>query len=82
MQMSIGLVWAGALLVVIGVLFTAARALWSGGRLSEAKGLRSGRAGESLEPRGSNYGFQLKSNWPGLALIALGFILLLSGAII
>lgn len=82
MQLSMGFVWAGALLVVLGVLYAAARALWSGGRLSEAKGPRAGRAGQSLEPRGPGSGLQLKSNWPGLALIALGFVLLLAGAFV
>jgi hypothetical protein len=82
MQMSIVFVWAGALLVVVGVLFTAARALWSGGRLSEAKGVRAGKAGQSLEPRGSGAGLRLQSNWPGLALVALGFVLLLAGAFV
>jgi hypothetical protein len=81
-QLSMGFVWAGALLVVLGVLYAAARALWSGGRLSEAKGPRAGRAGQSLEPRGPGSGLQLKSNWPGLALIALGFVLLLAGAFV
>jgi hypothetical protein len=35
---------------------------------------------DTLEPRGPGAGFELASNWPGFALIALGAILLLVGA--
>jgi hypothetical protein len=37
-------------------------------------------AGDTLEPRERGGGFGLATNWPGLALIALGAILLLVGA--
>jgi hypothetical protein len=81
MQGSIVLVWIGALLFVAGIVFTAVQALWRG-RLSEPRQARPGAAGTTLEPRGSNTGgFGLKANWPGLALIAVGAILLLVGGV-
>ena len=73
------LVWIGALLVVGGVVFTAAQAIWKG-RLSDARPTRSGVASDTLEPQPRSSGFGLKANWPGLALIALGAVLLLAGA--
>jgi hypothetical protein len=79
MQSSLLLIWLGALLVVGGVLFTAAQAIWRG-RLSEARQPRPGAASDSLEPRGRTTGLGLRANWPGLALIGVGFILLLAGA--
>jgi hypothetical protein len=80
MRLSLLLIWVGALLVIGGVLFTAAQAIWRG-RLSEARTRTGGRI-DTLEPsaRDRSGGFALKTNWPGLALIGLGFILLLVGA--
>ncbi len=72
------IIWLGALFVVGGVVLMAAPPIWRG-RLSERQS-RSAVAGETLEPRRPGAGFGLKSNWPGLALIALGAILLLVGA--
>jgi hypothetical protein len=69
------LIWAGALLVVSGVVFMVAQPLrrgrLSGGRLASS---------DTLEPRSPASGFGLGSNWPGLALFALGAVLLLAGA--
>jgi hypothetical protein len=79
MLSSMLLVWVGALLFVVGVVFTAAQALWRG-RLSDARQSRPGAATDTLEPSGRTSGFGLKANWPGLALIAFGSILLLAGA--
>jgi hypothetical protein len=73
------LVWLGALLVIGGLLFTAAQAIWRG-RLSEARQPRPGAGGGTLEPQERGSGFGIKANWPGLALIALGFILMAAGA--
>jgi hypothetical protein len=70
--------WLGALLVVSGVLLMAAPPIWRG-RLS-GKRFRSPVADGTLEPRRPGAGFGLRTNWPGLALIALGAILLLVGA--
>lgn len=75
------LIWIGALLVVGGVVFTAAQAIWRG-RLSDARPSRPGVASDTLEPQGRSSGFGLKANWPGLALIAFGSVLLLAGAAI
>jgi hypothetical protein len=59
------LIWAGALLLVSGVVFMVAQRLASS---------------DTLEPRSPASGFGLGSNWPGLALFALGAVLLLAGA--
>jgi hypothetical protein len=77
MQTDVGLVWIGALLVVGGVLFTAAKALWPG-RLSEAR--TTGSARDTLEPRGTGARLHVRAIWPGLALIGLGALLLLAGS--
>ena len=73
------LVWIGAALVFGGVVFTAGQALWKG-RLSSSPS-RPEIATDTLEPRERGTGFGFKANWPGLALIAFGFILLLIGAV-
>ena len=72
------LTWLGALLVISGVLFTAAQAIWRG-RLSGRR-LRSRQASDTLEPQERGSSFGLAANWPGLALIALGALLLLARA--
>jgi len=79
MQPGILTIWAGALLVICGVLFTVAKALGRG-RLSEARS--PSQDGQTLEPRARSSGFQLSANWPGLALIGLGALLLLTGAFV
>ena len=61
-----------------GVLLMAAPPIWRG-RLSERRSL-SAVADRTLEPRRPGAGFGLRTNWPGLALIALGALLLLVGA--
>lgn len=72
-------IWLGALLVLSGVLFMAAQAIWRG-RLSDARRSRSAVPGTTLEPQRPSAGFGLKANWPGFVMIALGAILLLAGA--
>ena len=81
MPSNVLLIWVGALLFVGGLLFTAAQAIWRG-RLSVARQSRPGAGSDTLEPPAGERsgGFGLKANWPGLALIALGSILLLAGA--
>ena len=78
MPSSILLIWIGALLVVVGVLITAGQALWRG-RLSDARRFTPGVASDSLEPQGTYTSFSLRANWPGLALMVVGAILLLIG---
>ena len=81
MQTSILLIWLGALLLIAGVVFTAARALGRG-NLSEPHATHSGAVNDTLEPRRPASGLGLRANWQGLALIAIGAILLLGGAIL
>ena len=71
------LIWLGVLLVFGGVLQMAFQPIWRG-RLNGGRRLRSGRG--TLEPESPGSGFGIKSNWPGLALVALGGAFLLAGA--
>ena len=77
------LVMIGALLVLAGVVFMAAQPLWHG-RLSSVKrpdeGLGPQGASDTLEPRKPARGLGIKWNWPGLAMVAAGAVLLLAGA--
>lgn len=72
-------IWLGASLIVAGILFMAAQAIWRG-PLSRPR--RSRSAGATLEPGTleAGAGFGLKANWPGLALVALGSLVLLASA--
>jgi hypothetical protein len=72
------LIWGGALLVLSGVVYTATQAIRRG-RLSDDRPSGPGLATDTLEPSGRTSGFGLKANWPGLALIAFGSVLLLAG---
>jgi hypothetical protein len=80
-ETSMTLIWLGVLLVFGGVLQMAYQPIWRG-RLSGGKRLRSGRPNETLEPERPASGFGIKSNWPGLAMFALGAAFLLAGAAI
>jgi uncharacterized membrane protein len=73
------LIWLGVLLVFVGVLQMAFQPMWRG-RLSGTKRLRSGR--DTPEPEGPGSGFGIKSNWPGLVLVAFGGAFLLAAAAI
>ena len=81
MEHSVLLLWTGALLFIGGVLFSTAKALGRS-RLSEPRSSGSGQSAPTLEPREPGTGLRLQENWPGLALIALGSLLLLIGAVI
>jgi hypothetical protein len=72
-------IWLGALLVLIGVLLMAAPPIWRG-RLSGRRSRSAVAGANTLEPRKPGAGFGLATNWPGLALVVLGAILLLAGA--
>jgi hypothetical protein len=74
-------IWLGAALFVGGLLFMAAQPVWRG-RLSGRRSRSVVAADGTLEPRQPGVGFGLRTNWPGLALIALGAILMLAGAIV
>lgn len=70
----------GALLVIAGVIHLAAKAIWKG-PLSRSTRSHPGAANDTLEPPGPGITvFGLSRNWPGLALILAGGILLLAGA--
>ena len=73
------LIWLGALLVFVGVLQMAFQPIWRG-RLSGVRRLRFGR--NTLEPERPGGGFGIKSNWPGLVMVAFGGAFLLAGAAI
>jgi hypothetical protein len=79
MQLNMGLIWIGALLVFGGLLLTAAKALGRG-RLSEVRSARQGHTSNTLEPKGASARLPLRALWPGLLLLALGALLLLAGA--
>lgn len=71
----------GVLLVFGGMLLIAEKAIW-GGRLSgRAPWPRRRPPNETLEPRTSGGGaFRLEENWFGLAMMAIGGVLLLIAA--
>ena len=68
----------GALLVLFGVLYMAYEAIWRG-RLSGASRRDATVERTTLEPKGRSAAFDPRANWPGLALIALGAILIYAG---
>jgi len=72
-------IWLGALLVIAGVLYLAAQAIWYG-RMSDVAPSRPGSVGTTLEPprRGVRF-LGIGSNWPGILLMAAGAVLLLTG---
>src|SRR5262245_972263 len=51
-----------------------------GGRLSGGRRPRLGKPSDPLEPAKPGRGFAIESNWPGLALVAVGGVLLLVAA--
>jgi hypothetical protein len=72
------LIWLGVLLVFGGMLQMAYQPIWRG-RLSGRRQLRTGQPSDTLEPERPAGGFGIKSNWPGLVLLALGSAFLLAG---
>jgi hypothetical protein len=63
----------GALLVLGGILYMVRATIW--------RGSLSRSAGDTLEPTRRGVGFLgVAANWPGLLLMAIGAVLLLSGA--
>ena len=72
------IIWLGALLVVCGLIYMVYEALRRG-RLSGTKRSPPTQDG-TLEPRRHGVGFLgLTGNWPGFALMGLGFLLMLVG---
>jgi membrane-bound ClpP family serine protease len=68
METSALLALIGAILIIIGLVFTAFQGIWRG---------RFNREGRSFGLKG----FGVKANWPGLVLIVVGALLLLAQAL-
>jgi hypothetical protein len=63
----------GALLILGGILYMVRATIW--------RGSLSRPAGDTLEPVRRGVGFLgVGANWPGILLMAIGAVLLLSGA--
>jgi hypothetical protein len=63
----------GALLVFGGILYIVRATIW--------RGSLSRPAGDTLEPTRRGVGFLgIGANWPGILLMAIGAVLLVSGA--
>ncbi len=72
------IIWLGALLFIVGVLFLANQAIGRG-RLSR-HGMSASAPVDTLEPPRQGMRFLgLGSNWPGIVLIVIGGVLLLVG---
>jgi len=72
------LIAIGALLIIGGVVL-AANSTLKRGRLSEAEQPVSHEPRDSLEPTGRGRRLSLKADLPGLAMMAIGVILLFLG---
>jgi hypothetical protein len=75
------LISIGALLIISGVVLAAIRTLKSG-RLSEVRQRGPSDAPDTLEPKGRGRRLSAKADLPGLAMIALGALILLAVAIV
>ena len=71
------LILLGALLVLVGLVYMAYQPLRRH-RLSGGKQLPAGKPANTLEPKNPNEGLGFQSIWPGLALVAVGAVLLLT----
>jgi hypothetical protein len=72
------LIELGALLVLVGLLYMVRATIWRG-PLSGRDSTRPVR--DTLEPPRRGLGFLgLGANWPGILLMAIGAVLLVSGA--
>jgi hypothetical protein len=78
LEVSMSNILLGALFVLAGVVFLAAQAMRRGPLSSVKRDVRG--VPPSLEPRRQGGILDLKANWPGYAVIALGALLLLIGA--
>lgn len=70
------LILLGALLILGGVLFMALQTIQSG-RFSRLRRVKPAQPGNTLEPDQPAGGFDVRANWPGLAMLALGTVFLL-----
>jgi hypothetical protein len=71
----------GALLIISGVALAAARTA-SQGELSEPHATGHGRPVDTLEPQGQGDRLSLRTDMPGLALMAIGALVLAFGLIL
>jgi len=72
-------VWIGALLFICGLLFMARSTIFRGD-MSQAHSSAYDPAGLTLEPNRRGLRFLgVKANWPGVALIVVGALMLLLG---
>lgn len=74
------LILLGALLVLVGLVYMAYQPLRQH-RLSGGKRLPPDKPANTLEPIEPAAGFGFKVVWPGLALVAVGAVLLLTGGL-
>lgn len=75
------MVWLGALSFFAGSLVLVGKAVWKG-PMSRADRSPADDTHQSLEPPGPGISvFALSRNWPGLALMGLGAVLLLLGGV-
>ncbi|MDW6026046.1 hypothetical protein SAZ10_30235 [Mesorhizobium sp. BAC0120] len=78
----VSILWIGALLVVCGILVMARKAIFRD-ELSEPHASPDEPGGVTLEPERRGLRFLgLRANWPGVALIAIGAVLLFVGWLI
>lgn len=75
------LIAIGAVLVIAGVVI-AATATIRRGRMSQAEPPASPETAGTLEPSGRGRRLSLKADLPGLALMAIGVLLLFAGAML
>ena len=76
------IIWLGAFLVVCGLICMVYETLRRG-RLSGTQRPTPSVEDGTLEPRRHGVGFLgLAGNWPGLALMGAGFLLMLLGALL
>jgi dipeptide/tripeptide permease len=70
----------GALLVLVGVMYMAYQPLRRH-RLSGGRRLPPDKPANTLEPINPEEGFGIRAVWPGLALVAVGALLLLTAGL-
>jgi hypothetical protein len=73
------LVLIGVLLIIAGVVLSTLKTLQRG-RLSQSRDAESGAPRDTLEPAGRGDRLSLKADLPGIALFAIGAVLIFAGA--
>lgn len=75
------LVAIGAILILVGVVLAAVRTAQHG-RLSQPHSRGASARPDTLEPSGEGQRLSIKADLTGLALIAIGAVLMLAGAFV